>query len=162
MGTVNCTCGEIIIKKRCACAAFHVHQMCLFLQKKGRISSLLFLKVTSGDFAFRNLVGAHPVRTWKYVTNHKYCRAKHFTTDSRDQIGGSFWNRCVFSTRVKGDNRLPSGSPTSESPTWWAFLRWDFLSPSVIRKSRLKYYFLFELLQRYLAVGGHGVSLSMV
>ena len=126
------------------------HFMCIRCvsssRKKGRISSLLFLKVTSGDFAFRNLVGAHPVRTWKYVTNHKYCRAKHFTTDSRDQIGGSFWNRCVFSTRVKGDNRLPSGSPTSESPTWWAFLRWDFLSPSVIRKSRLKYYFLFELL----------------
>ena len=75
-------------------------------RKKGRISSLLCLKVTAGDFAFRNLVGAHPLRTWKYVTNHKYCRAKHFTTDSRDQIGGSFWNRCVFSTQVKGDNHI--------------------------------------------------------
>ena len=32
-------------------------------------------------------------------------------------------------------SRLPSGSPTSESPAWWAFLRWDILSPSVISKS---------------------------
>ena len=59
-------------------------------------SSLLFIKVTSGDFAFRNLMG-HTLRTWKYVTDHKYCKAKLFTTDNRDQIGGSFWNRCVFS-----------------------------------------------------------------
>ena len=84
--------------------------MSLPLEKKGRISSLLFIKVTSGDFTFRNLMGAHPVRTyvyqWKYVTDHKYCKAKLFTTDNRDQIGGSFWNRCVFSTLVKGDNHI--------------------------------------------------------
>ena len=34
-------------------------------------------------------------------------------------------------------SRLPSGSPTSESPAWWAFLRWDILSPSVISKQQV-------------------------
>ena len=72
------------------------HFMCIRCvsssRKKGKISSLLFIKVTS--CAFRNFMGAHPVRKyvyqWKYVTDHKYCKAKLFTTDNRDQIGGSF------------------------------------------------------------------------
>ena len=59
--------------------------------------------------------------------------------------------------RLVQRKRLPSGSPTSESPTWWAFLRWDFLSPSVIRKSHLNYYvFLhFHSLIWALGVMGH-------
>ena len=52
---------------------------------------------------------------------------------------------------------LPSGSPTSESPTWWVFLRWHFLSPSVIRKSHFNHYVLFVLPKRYLVRGGHEV-----
>ena len=57
----------------------------------------------------------------------------------------------------RATQRLPSGSPTSERPTWGAFLRWDFLSPSVIRKSHLNYYvFLhFHSLIWALGVMGH-------
>ena len=33
--------------------------------------------------------------------------------------------------RLVQRKRLPSGSPTSESPTWWAFLRWVFLIPVI-------------------------------
>ena len=33
--------------------------------------------------------------------------------------------------RLVQRKRLPSGSPTSESPTWWVFLRWVFLIPVI-------------------------------
>ena len=38
-----------------------------------------------------------------------------------------------------------SESPTSRSPTWWDFLRCEFLSQSVIRKSHLNYYVSYVL-----------------
>ena len=58
---------------------------------------------------------------------------------------------------------LPSGSPTSESPTWWAFLRWDFLSPSVIRKSHLNYYVLYALfLLSWIVLSPQGIVNSVL
>ena len=88
---------------------------------------------------------------------NEFLRVKHLYLRLNHSALTTWW-KCRNNLDKKGkylskniSSRTLCGGKCQEIPpqealhTWWDFLRWDFLSQSVTRKSHLNYYVLFAL-----------------